>query len=51
MLEFSIGMGEIPNEGCPGERGFMDEPMAARINTVPELFPIYSFIFANRFPI
>lgn len=29
----------------------MDEPMAAQIRTVPELFSIYSFIFVNRFPI
>lgn len=35
----------------PQERGFMDEPMASRINTVLELFSIFSFIFANRFPI
>ena len=38
-------------EGCPQELGFMDEPMAFRVITVLEFFFIYSFIFADRFPI
>lgn len=29
----------------------MDELMAFRINTVLQLFSVYSFIFANRYPI
>jgi hypothetical protein len=29
----------------------MDEPMASQIRIVLELFFIYSFIFASRFPI
>jgi len=51
ILAYSVGIGKIPIQGCPNELGFMDEPMASRIRTVLEIFFIYSFIFAYRFPI
>ena len=52
MLVISLWDGQIPRKKCdPRELGFMDEPMAFQKHPILELFFVYSFIFASRYPI